>query len=143
MSRDIVLEYWKIIRYKTLIIQCVPEGTPIKRFCYESSVGKPCAFTGKACSDFKCIDRADGLRVRYIKIPKYRHISENVNPPKRIQQYSLNGDLLSEFDSVQKAAEWLYVNKKVKTLVSGVRGHISDAARGKIKSAYKYIWKYI
>lgn len=58
MSRDIVLEYWKIIRYKTLIIQCVPEGTPIKRFCYESSVGKPCAFTGKACSDFKCVDRA-------------------------------------------------------------------------------------
>lgn len=55
MSRDIVLEYWKIIRYKTLIIQCVPEGTPIKRFCYESSVGKSCAFTGKACSDFKCI----------------------------------------------------------------------------------------
>lgn len=53
MSRDIVLKYWKIIRYKTLIIQCVPEGTPIKRFCYESSVGKPCAFTGKACSDFK------------------------------------------------------------------------------------------
>ena len=36
MSRDIVLKYWKIIRYKTLIIQCVPEGTPIKRFCYES-----------------------------------------------------------------------------------------------------------
>lgn len=41
MSRDIVLKYWKIIRYKTLIIQCVPEGTPIKRFCYESSVGNP------------------------------------------------------------------------------------------------------
>lgn len=32
MSRDIVLKYWKIIRYKTLIIQCVPEGTPIKDF---------------------------------------------------------------------------------------------------------------
>ena len=81
--------------------------------------------------------------LKLYNIPKYRHISENVNPPKRIQQYSLNGDLLSEFDSVQKAAEWLYVNKKVKTLVSGVRGHISDAARGKIKSAYKYIRKYI
>ena len=60
--------YWRIIRYKTLIIQCVPEGKPEKRFCYESSVGKPCAFTGKACSDFKCINRADGLRVRYIKV---------------------------------------------------------------------------
>lgn len=32
------------------------------------SVGKPCAFTGKACTDFKCIDRVDGLRVRYIKV---------------------------------------------------------------------------
>lgn len=52
--------------------------------------GKSCIFreynriNGKTC----CVD-----------------ISENVNPPKRIQQYSLNGDLLSEFDSVQKAAE--------------------------------------
>lgn len=55
MQRPIVLKYWRIIRYKTLIIQCVPEGKPEKRFCYESSVGKPCAFTGKACTDFKCI----------------------------------------------------------------------------------------
>ena len=52
------------------------EGTPIKRFCYESSVGKPCAFTGKACSDFKCIDRADGLRVRYIKIDHRVYVSK-------------------------------------------------------------------
>lgn len=58
MQRPIVLKYWRIIRYKTLIIQCVPEGKPEKRFCYESSVGKPCAFTGKACTDFKCIDKA-------------------------------------------------------------------------------------
>lgn len=68
MQRPIVLKYWRIIRYKTLIIQCVLEGKPEKRFCYESSVGKPCAFIGKACTDFKCIDRADGLRVRYIKV---------------------------------------------------------------------------
>ena len=68
MQRPIVLKYWRIIRYKTLIIQCVPEGKPEKRFCYESSVGKPCAFTRKDCTDFKCIDRVDGLRVRYIKV---------------------------------------------------------------------------
>lgn len=68
MQRPIVLKYWRIIRYKTLIIQCVPGGEPEKKFCYESSVGKPCAFTGKDCTDFKCINRADGLRVRYIKV---------------------------------------------------------------------------
>lgn len=68
MQRPIVLKYWRIIRYKTLIIQYVPGGEPEKKFCYESSVGKPCAFTGKDCTDFKCIDRVDGLRVRYIKV---------------------------------------------------------------------------
>lgn len=68
MQRPIVLKYWRIIRYKTLIIQCVPEGKLEKSFCYDSSVGKPCAFTGKTCTDFKCIDRVDGLRVRYIKV---------------------------------------------------------------------------
>lgn len=68
MQRPIVLKYWRIIRYKTLIIQCVPEGKPEKRFCYESSVGKPCAFTGKACTDcgktigdmYEYYDAADG-----------------------------------------------------------------------------------
>lgn len=32
MQRPIVLKYWRIIRYKTLIIQCVPEGNLRKDF---------------------------------------------------------------------------------------------------------------
>lgn len=75
-------------------------------------------------------------------IPLYYHLSENVNAPKKVQQYSLDGTFLFEYDSVQKAAEWLYINGKVKSISSGVRGHISEAARGKARTAYKYIWKY-
>lgn len=76
MSRDIALKHWKIIKYKTLVIQCVSEGKFKKDHCYESSVGKPCAFTGKACTDFKCINRADGLRVRYIKVDYRVYVSK-------------------------------------------------------------------
>lgn len=52
------------------------EGKFKKDYCYESSVGKPCAFTGKACTDFKCINRADGLRVRYIKVDYRVYVSK-------------------------------------------------------------------
>lgn len=67
-ARELFIVPW----LKEKLIQYVP----IKRFCYESSVGKPCAFTGKACSDFKCVDRADGLRVRYIKIDHRVYVSK-------------------------------------------------------------------
>lgn len=76
MSRDIALKHWKIIKYKTLVIQCVFEGKFKKDYCYKSSVGKPCTFTGKACTDFKCINRADGLRVRYIKVDYRVYVSK-------------------------------------------------------------------
>lgn len=76
MNKPIELEYWKIIKYKTLIIQCVPEGKFKKDYCYKSSVGKPCAFTGKACTDFKCINRADSLRVSYIKVDYRVYVSK-------------------------------------------------------------------
>lgn len=32
MSRDIALKHWKIIKYKTLVIQCVSEGKFKKDF---------------------------------------------------------------------------------------------------------------
>ncbi len=119
------------------------DGSQLYDYYKIISLYKELKYISKVAEKVQCSIDTVRKCLKLYNIPKYRHISENVNPPKRIQQYSLNGDLLSEFDSVQKAAEWLYVNKKVKTLVSGVRGHISDAARGKIKSAYKYIWKYI
>ena len=52
-------------------------------------------------------------------------------------------ELIQIFNSTVEAAEWCFHNKKCTTLNSGVRGHISEVANGKRKSAYGYFWKYI
>ena len=59
-----------------------------------------------------------------------------------ITAYTKNGDLIQSFNSTTEAAKWCFDNGKCATLNSGVRGHIADAANGKRKSAYGYIWKY-
>ena len=69
---------------------------------------------------------------------------DNVNAKKQIHQYNKKTkEYLQSFNSIQQAAEWLYSQQIIKTLNSGVRGHISEVAQGKRKSAYGYIWKYI
>lgn len=52
-------------------------------------------------------------------------------------------DLFLVFDSIADAARWLYNTGIVKTLRSGVRGHISDCARGKRMSAYGFNWRFV
>ena len=61
---------------------------------------------------------------------------------KSIKQYSKNGSYIQTFEAVADAARWIYENNLCNTLSSGVRGHISEVANGKRKSAYGYIWKY-
>jgi len=66
----------------------------------------------------------------------------NVNAPKRIQQWTKDGAYIQDFESVQKAVEWCVENKTCACVNSGARGHIAEVANGKRKSAYGYIWKY-
>lgn len=61
---------------------------------------------------------------------------------KMITAYTKSGDLVQSFDSTAEAAQWCFDNGKCATLNSGVRSHIAEAANGKRKSAYGYIWKY-
>lgn len=61
---------------------------------------------------------------------------------KRIFAYSKSGKFIQSFSSTSDAAKWCFENKKCATLNSGVRSHIAEAANGKRKSAYSYIWKY-
>lgn len=68
--------------------------------------------------------------------------SHNTHSKKYITAYSKNGDKIQDFNSTMEAAQWCYDNGKCATLNSGVRSHIADAANGKRKSAYGYIWKY-
>lgn len=67
----------------------------------------------------------------------------NVNTKKLIAQYDKENNYIQTFNSVTEAAQWCFEHKLCKTLNSGVRGHIGDAANGKRKTAYQHIWKYI
>lgn len=119
-------------------------GDSSQLYNYEEIVAlyKEVKYVCKVAEIMQCSTDTVSKCLKLYQIPVSHHLSGNANSPRTIQQYSLEGDWLCEFNSVQEAAEWLYNNGKVKTLSSGVRGHISDAARGKIKSAYKYTWKY-
>ena len=79
----------------------------------------------------------------YKNVPKeeFEKTTKTVN--FLIEQYDLNGNYIQTFDSGADAARWIYENGMCKTLNSGVRGHINDAANGKRKTAYKFIWKKI
>ena len=61
---------------------------------------------------------------------------------KPIIQLTKNNEVINEFPSVTEAAKWCFENNLCITLNSGVRSHIAEAANGKRKTAYGFIWKY-
>lgn len=47
------------------------------------------------------------------------------------------------FNSCAEAARWLVENKKSKSLLSGLRGHISSVCAGKRQTVAGYKWEYV
>lgn len=71
-----------------------------------------------------------------------RHLRRGCcSEPKKVKQYSLDGEFIREWDSITQAAHWLVDNKYAKSYQRGVKSHISYCMRGKLKTAYKFIWK--
>lgn len=71
-------------------------------------------------------------------------ISASEHNKKKIAMYDLNNNFICNFNSLIEAYQWLYQNHF--TLVKtprGVTSHISAVCKGKRKTAYKHIWKYI
>lgn len=60
-----------------------------------------------------------------------------------ILQFDKQGKFLNKFQSCAEAARWCYENKHCAALSSGVRSHIGEAAKGKRKSAYGFVWKIV
>lgn len=74
---------------------------------------------------------------------KNRGNEDFIQKRKSISAFSKqNNEFQKSFESTAAAAQWCYENQKCSTLNSGVRSHIAEAANGKRKSAYGYIWRY-
>lgn len=66
------------------------------------------------------------------------------NLSKMINQYSLAGEYIKTFSSISEAARYIQsLNPEKRTGLNGIITHISDAVRGKRKTAYKFIWKKV
>ena len=70
------------------------------------------------------------------------HGAENLNLPRIVNMYDLQNNYIQTFSSCSAAVKWCVENGFCKKESSGARGHISNCARGKEKSAFKHIWKY-
>lgn len=63
---------------------------------------------------------------------------------KQIAQLDkITEEILQVFDSLQDAMKWCVENGYCATYGSGPASHISDAAKGKRKTAYQFKWKFI
>ena len=71
-----------------------------------------------------------------------RHIRSGCcSEPKKVKQYSLDNVFIKEWDSITLAAHWLVDNGYAKTYNGGVKQKIGLCMKGKVKTAYKFIWK--
>ena len=63
---------------------------------------------------------------------------------KQIARLDKNTEKVLEiYESLQDAMLWCVKNKYCPSCGTGVASHISDAAKGKRKTAYKFKWKFI
>lgn len=63
---------------------------------------------------------------------------------KKVNMYSLDEELIQTFDSLGDSARFLIETKNLSsTNERGIVSHISEACRGKRKTCYEYIWRYV
>ena len=74
-------------------------------------------------------------------IPIHKIISGTCRQPIKVKQFDLNGKFIKEWNSMSDAAKWLVNNGYAKTYNGGVKQKISMCCKGKLKTAYKFIWK--
>lgn len=74
-------------------------------------------------------------------IPKNKFYLGSCKQPVQVAQYDLSNNFLKNWNSIADAAHWLVDNGYAKTYNGGVRQKISLCVKGKLKTAYKFIWK--
>lgn len=77
----------------------------------------------------------------------YKHYCSNnwkgiLNDEKSINMFDKNGTFLKSFDSIADAARFLLDNNLSNSKANGLRGHLSEACRGKRKTVSGFIWKF-
>ena len=89
-----------------------------------------------------CVETVSKV-VHLYNLPINKIIAGSCQKPKVVIQLDKNTEEeLQVFDSVADASHWLVNNNYAKTYNGGVRQKICDCCKGKLKTAYKFKWKY-
>lgn len=89
-----------------------------------------------------CIDTVSKV-VHLYDLPINKIIAGSCQQPKIVIQLDKETKKeLQTFNSVADASHWLVNNGYAKTYNGGVRQKICNCCNGKLKSAYKFIWRY-
>lgn len=89
-----------------------------------------------------CVDTVSKV-VHLYNLPINKIIAGNCYKPKAVIQLDKDSEKeLQVFNSVADASHWLVDNNYAKTYNGGVRQKICNCCKGKLKTAYKFKWKY-
>ena len=75
------------------------------------------------------------------EVPLNKVIAGTCRNPVKVKQFDLEGNFIMEWGSIADAAKWLVDNGYAKKYNGGVRQKISMCCKGKLKTAYRFIWK--
>ena len=87
-----------------------------------------------------CVDTVSKV-IHINNVPIHKVIRGFCKEPLKVKQFSLDNEFIRQWDSIADAARWLVDNGYAKTYNGGVRQKISMCTKGKVKTAYKFIWK--
>lgn len=88
-----------------------------------------------------CVDTVRKVLDTY-NIKRHKYLTGSCQQRKQVTQIDVNTlQEIQIFQSIADAAHWLVDNGYAKTYNGGVRQKISLCVQGKLKTAYKFIWK--
>lgn len=88
-----------------------------------------------------CVDTVRKVLDTY-NIKRHEYLTGSCQQRKQVTQIDVNTlQEIQIFQSIADAAHWLVDNGYAKTYNGGVRQKISLCVQGKLKTAYKFIWK--
>lgn len=97
--------------------------------------------TKEICAELGCCPDIVRLVANKYNL-KISRAPDCMHKPQSVNQYDKMGQYLRTFDSIRDACRWLEENGYVSGHLNGVTTHISDACKGKRKTAYKFKWEY-
>lgn len=81
------------------------------------------------------------LNVNNIKRHPLPNVKRGLSTSKPVDRFSLQGNYIDSFDSCSQAAYYIANLLNIK-YTKGMSSKISNCAKGKAHTAYKYIWKF-